>query len=297
MIVPPDTQVPGVYRRRVGDIMVTAVSDGLFTTDREMTRNLPAEELVRALRASFRDELVFSVNAFLVHAAGRVALIDTGSGTYLGPKLGDLPANLKAAGVAPTDIDTVLLTHIHPDHSAGLADKDTGARHFPNAELVVHENEPRHWFDDARMARVSDLYKTMHFLWGREQTRPYLDRMRTFTQGEVFPGVTTIPAHGHTPGHTAYLIESGGERLLVWGDTIHIPEVQFARPEIAMVPDTDPDAAVASRRKLLDMAAQERMTVTGMHMHFPGFGHVAREKSARDGSTFRFYPEAWRQIP
>jgi glyoxylase-like metal-dependent hydrolase (beta-lactamase superfamily II) len=173
----------------------------------------------------------------------------------------------------------------------------SGWPHFPNAELVVHENEPRHWFDDARIAGASDLYRTMHFQWGREQTRPYLDRMRTFTRGEVFPGVTAIPAHGHTPGHTAYLIESCGQRLLVWGDTIHIPEVQFARPEIAMVPDTDPDAAVASRCRLLDMAAQERMVVTGMHMHFPGFGHVAREKSKREGARFRFFPEPWRHTP
>jgi len=190
----------------------------------------------------------------------------------------------------PAEVDTVLLTHMHPDHSAGLTDMTTGARNFPNAELVVHENEPRHWYDDGKMAAASDLYKHLHFQMTREQTQPYLDRMRTFVKGEVFPGVTAIPAHGHTPGHTAFLIESRNERLLVWGDTIHIPEVQFARPEIAMVPDTDPDAAVASRRRILDMAVSERLLVTGMHMHFPGFGHVARERDA-----FRFHPEAWRQ--
>jgi glyoxylase-like metal-dependent hydrolase (beta-lactamase superfamily II) len=102
--------------------------------------------------------------------------------------------------------------------------------------------------------------------------------------------VTAIPSHGHTPGHTSFLIASRNESLLVWGDTIHIPEVQFARPEVAMVPDADPDAAVASRRRLLDMAAQERLLVTGMHMHFPGFGHVAR-----DGGAYRFHREEWRQ--
>jgi glyoxylase-like metal-dependent hydrolase (beta-lactamase superfamily II) len=179
---------------------------------------------------------------------------------------------------------------MHPDHSAGLVDRDTGAHHYPNAELVVHENEPKHWYDDAKMAGVSDLYKTMHFQWAREQTRPYHNRMRTFASGEVFPGVTAVTAHGHTPGHTAYLVASGEDRLLIWGDTIHIPEVQFARPEITMVPDTDPDAAAAMRRSLLDMAAEERLLVAGMHLHFPGFGHVAR-----DGDGFRFHPDAWRQ--
>lgn len=290
MSVLPARQIPGVYRRRIGDIVVTALSDGFFITDREMTRNLPREELARALSRCFRKTVVFSVNAFLIHAGDRTALLETGSGNYLGPTLGHLIANMQAAGVAPSGVDTVLLTHMHPDHSAGLTDMTTGARHFPNAELVVHENEPKHWFDDAAMARASDLYKHLHFQMTREQTRPYFDRMRTFVKGEVFPGVTAIPSHGHTPGHTSFLIESGNERLLVWGDTIHIPEVQFARPEIAMVPDTDPDAAVMSRRRLLDMATQERLLVTGMHMHFPGFGHVAR-----DGGAFRFCPEEWQQ--
>jgi glyoxylase-like metal-dependent hydrolase (beta-lactamase superfamily II) len=290
MSVPPVDQVPGIYRRRIGDIIVTALSDGYFITEREMTRNLPREELAQALRSAFRDTVIFSVNAFLIQAQGRTCLLETGSGNYLGPTLGHLIANMRAAGVAPAEVDTVLLTHMHPDHSAGLTDMTTGARHFPNAELVVHENEPRHWFDDAAMARASDLYKHLHFQMTREQTRPYFDRMRTFTAGEAFPGVTAIPSHGHTPGHTSFLIASRNESLLVWGDTIHIPEVQFARPEVAMVPDTDPDAAVASRRRLLDMAAQERLLVTGMHMHFPGFGHVAR-----DGGAYRFHREEWRQ--
>jgi glyoxylase-like metal-dependent hydrolase (beta-lactamase superfamily II) len=288
--VAPIDQIPAVYRRRIGDIVVTALSDGILTTDRVMTRNLPPYELSQALRSAFRDGLCFSVNAFLLHSRGRVALIDTGCGTYLGPNLGWLAANLKIAGVSPEEIEAVLLTHIHPDHSAGLADRSSGLPHYPNAELVVHENEPKHWFDDLKMAGVSDLYKTMHFQWAREQTKPYLDRMRTFTSGEVFPGVTAIPARGHTPGHTAFLVASRADRLLIWGDTIHIPEVQFARPEITMVPDTDPQAAAVTRRKLLEMAAQERMLVTGMHMHFPGFGHVTRE-----GSGFRFHPEPWRQ--
>jgi glyoxylase-like metal-dependent hydrolase (beta-lactamase superfamily II) len=290
MSLPPVAQIPGIYRRRVGDIVVTALSDGYFITEREMTRNLPREELAQALASAFRDIVIFSVNAFLIHARGRIALLETGSGNYLGPTLGHLIANMRLAGVAPADVDTVLLTHMHPDHSAGLTDMTTGRRNFPNAELVVHENEPRHWFDDAAMARASGLYKHLHFQMTREQVQPYLDRMRTFVKGEVFPGVTVIPSHGHTPGHTSFLIESANEQLLVWGDTIHIPEVQFARPEVAMVPDTDPDAAVASRRRVLDMAAQDRLLVTGMHMHFPGFGHVTRE-----GGAFRFHREEWRQ--
>ena len=156
--------------------------------------------------------------------------------------------------------------------------------------LVVHEAEPRHWFDDAAMARGSEREKRLMFQQAREQTVPYRSRMRTFAQGEVLPGVTAVPIPGHTPGHTGYLIESGRERLLIWGDVVHMPEVQVPRPEVSMVVDTDPEAAAESRRRVFDMVASERMLVTGMHLHFPGFAHVVRE-----GSGYRLVPEAWRQ--
>ncbi len=286
----PEQQVPGVYHRRIGEIVVTAISDGYMIPDHEMTRNLPPAELAQAMAAGFRDGLMFSVNAFLIRSGDRTVLLDTGSGEYFGPNTGHVVENLRAAGVEPEDIDTVLLTHMHPDHSAGLTDMTTGELIFPNAELVVHENEPRHWFDDAQMARASDLYKQLHFRMTREQVTPYLDRMRTFSSGEVVPGVTAMPLHGHTPGHSGYLVESAGQGLIIWGDVIHIPEVQFARPEITMVPDLDPDAAEASRRRILDVADQEQVLVTGMHLHYPGFGHVTRESG-----VFRFHPEAWQQ--
>jgi len=291
MVALPEQQVAGVYHRRIGDIVVTAISDGYMIPDHEMTRNLPPEELAQALAADFRTELVFSVNAFLVRSRERTVLIDTGSGDYFGPATGHVVENLRAAGVAPEDVDTVLLTHMHPDHSAGLTNVATGELIFPNAELVAHENEPRHWFDDAQMARASELYKRIHFGMTREQVTPYLDRLRTFTNDEeVLPGVIAVPLAGHTPGHSGYLIESAGQGLLIWGDVIHIPEVQFARPEITMVPDLDPDMAVASRRRILDMAEHEGLLVTGMHLHYPGFGNVSRENG-----VFRFHAEAWQQ--
>src|SRR5262249_8405264 len=153
---------------------------------------------------AFRPAIVVSVNAFLIHSAGRLALMETGSGTYLGPTAGHLLDNLAAAGIACDAITTILLTHMHPDHSARLTDLATGLRRFPNAELVVHENEPRHWSDDAAMARGSEREKKLFFQQAREQMAPYRQRMRLFRAGEVFPGVTAIPSHGHTPGHCAF---------------------------------------------------------------------------------------------
>jgi len=286
----PRQQIAGVYHRRVGDIIVTAISDGFLDGALDVLRNIEVEEARQILSANFRPARRTAVNAFLIYAAGRLALLETGSGNYLLPTAGKLLANIRAAGVDPADIETVLLTHMHPDHSAGLTDMATGQRNFPKAELVVHENEPRHWFDDAKMAVATEREKKLYFQAAREQTMPYRERWRLFKDGEVFPGVTAIPRHGHTPGHTTFMVSSGREQLLIWGDTVHVPEVQTARPEVCMEFDTDKDAAAASRRRVFDMVATDRLLVTGMHLHFPGFAHLARR-----GSGYQLIPEAWEQ--
>lgn len=288
MIKVPEQQIPGVYHRRVGDIVVTAVSDGFLDGGLDVLRNIPQEEARQILADNFRPARRTQVNAFLIYSAGRLALVETGSGNYLLPTAGKLLENLRKAGIDPAGIETVLLTHMHPDHSAGLTDMTTGKRNYPNAELVMHENEPRHWFDDAAMARGSERAKRMFFQAGREQVEPYRDRWRLFKDGEVFPGVTAIPRPGHTPGHTTFMISSGKDQLLIWGDTVHVPEVQTARPEVCMEFDSDTDAAAASRRKVFDMVATDRLLVTGMHLHFPGFAHLVRS-----GTAYRLIPSAW----
>jgi glyoxylase-like metal-dependent hydrolase (beta-lactamase superfamily II) len=287
----PQQQIPGVYHHRVGDIVVTAISDGFLDGSLDVLRNISIDEARQILADAFRPARRTAVNAFLIYSAGRLALIETGSGNYLLPTAGKVLANLGAAGVDPAGIESVLLTHMHPDHSAGLADPATGRRYFPNAELVVHENEPKHWFDDAKMAVATERAKKLYFQAAREQTTPYRDRWRLFTSGEVFPGITALPCHGHTPGHTSFMISSGNEQLLIWGDTVHVPEVQTARPEVCMEFDTDPDAAAATRRRVFDMVATDRLLVTGMHMHFPGFSHLVRR-----GTGYQLVPAAWEQV-
>jgi glyoxylase-like metal-dependent hydrolase (beta-lactamase superfamily II) len=286
----PTSQIPGVYHRRIGDIVVTAISDGYLDGGVDVLRNITVEESAALMHTAFRSvPRRTSLNCFAVRVGGRCALIETGSGDYMGPTAGWTRRNLAAAGIDRADIEAVLLTHMHPDHSAGLADRTTGARFFPNAELVMHEKEAPHWHDDAIMARASDREKKLYFQCARDQFAPYRDRLRTFSTGtEVFPGITAMPILGHTPGHTAYVIHSGDEQLLIWGDTVHVPEVQIPRPEVCIAFDTDPAAAAASRKKLFDMVATDRLLVAGMHLHFPAFSHLVRT-----GAGYALVPEPW----
>ncbi len=201
-----ETQIPGVYHRRIGDIVVTAVSDGVLKGSLEVMQNITPDESKALLTAAFRPLPRYtSVNTFVIRSAGRTALVDTGSGTAMGPDVGKLPANLAAAGIDRADIDTVLLTHVHPDHSNGLV-TDAGRLWFPAAELTLHEAEYGFWHDDAAMAEADATSQERNFMAGRRQLAPYRDRMRLFTGGEVFPGVTAVPLPGHTPGHTGYPI-------------------------------------------------------------------------------------------
>lgn len=287
---PPQTQIAGVYHRRVGDITITAISDGFLDGNLDVLKNIEQEDARKILSESFRPARRTAVNCFLIWTAGRLALMETGCGSYMAATGGQLMRNLAAAGVDPADIETVILTHMHPDHSAGLTNTTTGKRNFPNAELVMHENEPRHWFDDAAMARGNDREKKLFFQAGREQVEPYRNRWRLFQKGEVLPGVTAMPFHGHTPGHTGYMIASGGEQLLIWGDVVHVPEVQTARPEVCMAFDSDTGQAEATRRRVFDMVATDKLMVTGMHLHFPGFSRLVKQ-----GTGYHLVPAAWEQ--
>lgn len=291
MVQVPTRQIPGVYHRRIGDIVVTALSDGYLDGSVEVLRNITPDDATRMLTDKFLPARRTSVNCYLVYSAGRLALIETGSGDYLLPTAGKLQGSLKAAGVDPASIEAVILTHMHPDHSAGLTDPKTGQKLFPNAELVVHENEPKHWMDDGAMSRASERAQKMYFACAREQIAPYHNRTRTYAGSvEVFPGVTSVPLHGHTPGHSGYMIASGKDSLLIWGDITHVPDIQVPRPEVTIEFDTDPEAAVAARKRTFDMVTTDKLLVAGMHLHFPGFAHMVKQ-----GDGYLMLPEPWDQ--
>jgi glyoxylase-like metal-dependent hydrolase (beta-lactamase superfamily II) len=287
----PSTQVAGVYRRRLGSTIVTALSDGYLDADVGVFQRISREEIDKILWETFRPSPPrLSVNAFLVHANGRIGLIETGSGDSMGPTLGKLVANMEAAGTSPAEIDTILLTHMHPDHSNGLCDAHGGPM-YPNAELLIHEEEVKHWDDDAAMAVAPERKRVRYFEAARRQLRPYRRQLRTIREGEVFPGVTALPIPGHTPGHTAYVIADGGESMIVWGDTVHVPEIQVRNPNVVLDFDSDPDASARMRRRIFEMAVSERLLIAGMHVHFPGFAHLVRR-----GDGYELIPEAWSPV-
>lgn len=283
----PDRQVPGIHHRKIGDIIVTTLLDGYIDVSATAFQNVTEHQVETLLTEAFRrPQPRITVNAYLIRSAGRVALIETGSSATLGPTLGWMHDNLAKAGVSPKDVDTVLLTHMHPDHSNGLTDA-AGNVLFGSAELLMHEKERAHWSNDERFAQAVDRQR-LYFETARARLAAYADRLRTFNSGEVFPGVTAEPIPGHTPGHTAYRIASGNDSLLIWGDIVHMPEIQIPHPEASTTMDTDPIAAITVRRRVLDMVATDRQLVAGMHIGFPGLAHVVRR-----GDGYQLVPESW----
>ena len=277
---------------KVGAIEVSALLDGYLDLDIALLSNADPADASRLLERSFHPKRPYraSVNAYVINTGKNILLIDTGGAKVFAPTLGWLPENLRAAGVDPGNVDAVLLTHIHPDHSNGLVDV-AGRATFPNAKLYVSAAEHDFWTDASQAARAPTDMKPL-FEMARTALRPYGSRLRRLTPGEsAGPDVQPLSAFGHTPGHTAYRISSGREQLLIWGDIVHIGPLQFARPDWSIAFDVDPSAAARTRKRMLDMAATDRLLVAGMHLPFPGFGYVDRAAEA-----YAFVPAPWEPV-
>ena len=260
--------------QQIGEFSVTAVSDGYLSASLDFLSNIdPADASGLQKAAGVSDPSSIHINCYLIQGRGHTILIDAGAGGFK-QWGGDLRSNLARAGVQPSGIDTILLTHAHPDHVGGLLDA-SGEIAFPNAGLVVHQREVAFWEDDGNLSRASERARG-NVLFARKVFDKYRERMRTFTHSEVLPGISAMPLPGHTAGHSGYRLESEGRSLLVWGDIVHFPQIQIPRPDVSIAFDQDPLLSVTTRSKLLDVVSSDNLLVAGMHLGEPGFAHIQR---------------------
>lgn len=283
-------QAPAFYRYKVGDVVVTAVNDGIATRPLDgFIRNAPTEAVRQALADAFlpQDRVAISFTTLVLQTGGKLVLIDAGNGDSGAPTTGTWMSNFRAAGFDPASVDLVVFSHFHGDHISGARLKD-GTAVFPRAELAVPEAEWAYWMDDANMARAPDAAKP-GFQNVRRVFGPVAKDVTRFAwDKEVAPGVVAVQADGHTPGHTAFAITSGGGRLMAMSDTTNHPALFVRHPDWSAVFDMDADRARATRRRLLDLAASERMQVAFYHAPFPATGHIAR-----DGDGYAMVPVMW----
>jgi len=280
-------QAPGYYRMMLGDVEVTALSDGTVAleVDKLLTHTTPAQTKQALARAYLASPVETSVNAYLVNTGTKLVLIDTGAGALFGPTLGGLVANLKAAGYQPEQVDEVYITHMHPDHVGGLV--AGGKPVFPNAVVRADRHDADFWLSQKTLDAAPKDEKG--FIEGAMASlNPYVNagRFKPFDgDTELVPGVRALPSPGHTPGHTTYVVESKGQKLVLWGDLMHVAAVQFARPAVTIQFDTDSRAAAVQRKKAYADAAKQGYWVAAAHLPFPGIGHLRR-----DGGGYMFVP-------
>ncbi len=289
---PTDKATPGIFRYRIGSYELTALYDGIWyrpITDQFI--KAPFAEVENALDQAFmpHDKLATPFTTLIVNTGKKLVLIDTGTGGQIAPSAGALRDNLAAAGIDPKAVDQIVISHFHPDHINGIKDKDN-ALIFPNAEIMVPEPEWAYWMNDANMnSAEADLKLTF-----RNQRRIFSDiaaQVTRFEPGkEVAPGVETLAAAGHTPGHTVFAIHSGGESLLVLGDTAQHPAVFARHPNWQATFDIDGDAAVATRKRIFDRAVADRMLVTGYHFPFPACGHLIKTATGYEHVPVEWQP-------
>jgi glyoxylase-like metal-dependent hydrolase (beta-lactamase superfamily II) len=279
------TQAPGYYRMVVGAAEVTAVSDGTVMTpfDKLLTNTTPERVNALLARSHLTPNVETSINAFLVNTGTHLVLVDTGAGTSFGPGVaGKLQASIRAAGYRAEDVDAVLITHIHGDHSNGLA--QDGKMLFPNATVYVNRHDTDFWLNPANKAKVAPDQRNS-FGEAPPQFAPYqaAGKLKTFDgETELVPGIRALPATGHTPGHTVYALKSGGQELRFWGDMLHVKDVQFAAPEVTIRFDVDSPAAERQREAAFADAAARGYLVACAHTPFPGIGYVRKDGKAYD---------------
>lgn len=285
-------QVAGFYQHQLGNVQITALLDGTNYLSPALFKGIPAAEVTQILKKYYADQakgVQTSVNAFLVNTGSSLVLVDSGSSSCNGPNFGSVVKNLNAAGYKPEQVDTILLTHLHPDHVCGISDK--GVASFPNATVYVADTEANYWLNPKQAEKLPQD-KQARFKQTVEKIQqavyPYQTKksFKTFKLGDKVKGFDVISSAGHTPGHFSFALKSGNEEMVFIGDIVHSHSIQFDRPETAIEFDVDPKAAVQTRLKHFAEYAKEGQLIAAPHLPFPGLGHIY----SKDGKSYQWIP-------
>src|SRR5215475_3508258 len=288
-------QNAGWYRYKVGSFEVTVVTDGNNTNPLSdaYVVNAPKADVNAALEALFlpKDKVTHGYTPVVINTGAKLVAIDTGLGLGMLEQskgaVGQYHANLQAAGIDRNAVDVVIISHFHADHINGLIGPENKPA-FPNAEIMVPEIEAAFWADESNASKLPEVARPQ--MGNVKRVFGVIDKVTKYQAGkDLVPGITAIASPGHTPGHTSYVVSSGNSNILVQIDITAGAATLFARnPDWQFVFDTDKPQAVATRKKLYDMAAAEKMLVQGYHLAFPSMVFVEK-----NGTGYRLVPAPW----
>lgn len=289
----PGAANPAHFRFTHGDARITILSDGYFTiSSNGLAVNAPRDEVHRFLESHYLSpqEAYSHTNHLFVEMGDAKVLVDVGSGSRFLSGTGQLLTNMEAAGIDPSEVTHVVITHAHPDHIWGIRD-DFDEALFPDAQYFIGADEHGYWMQDDFVNKVAA--EDQQFVLGAVNSINCdgVDWTLLNDGDEIIPGLRAIASPGHTPGHMCVVLESQGKQLMALGDSLSHAYTNFEHPNWFNSSDMDGDQTVATRKRLLDMAAADRITVLGYHFPFPGVGHVLPK-----GDSFQFLPALW-QFP
>jgi len=271
---------PKMYK--VGKAVVWAIADSTGERDTSTFSSFADEKTLKEYMPT--GKVPTAIMCFLIKTGNEIILIDTGMGSPSGDRASRLMPALSKIGIKPEQINLILITHMHIDHIGGLIWNDKPA--FPNAKIKIGRIERDFWIDDKSIEKFPA--RKAGFDLAKRVVNMYGNAVGVFEFGDtVAPGITAMDARGHTPGQTAFMLESDGQKLLFIGDLLHAAALQFPRPDISGNYDMNPKESVESREKFLAMAANDKLTIAGAHLPFPAVGKV--EKNGKGG--YKFNPE------